>query len=168
MSMTMVNNGHKVLAKSVFNEDFHLAWGQTPEGFDTTGWNSGEIPPTEDTKATSLLGEIGRRISTFKSYVTEDPNGTIVANNSTWSQSTEPTRHIYLQFKFEASDASDKVVRQVGLFQGSVKKDTVEVGKLFLQPSDLEDEGILFMYQNIEPVSRNASTREIYEYVITF
>jgi hypothetical protein len=168
MAMTMVDYGHEVLAQSVFNEDFHLAWGKTPDVFDTTGWDAGDTPPAETSNTTDLMEEIGRRVVTLKAYVYEDPSGTIIANGTKWKQSVDPTRHIYLQFKFDASDAVDKVIRQIGLFQGTVHDGGQVDGTTFMIPSELTDEGTLFMYQNIEPVSRNASTREIYEYVITF
>ena len=167
MSMVIVEDGHVVLAKVIFDSEFHLAWGDVPEGYDTSSWEAGDVPPAEASNTTGLLQEVGRRVSTLKSFVIEDPQGTISANDSSWSVSKTPTRHVYLQFKFDAQDASNKVIRQVGIFSGTVKKDTVPIGQMFLTPSDLEDDGILFMIQNIEPNSRNASTREIYEYVIT-
>lgn len=44
----------------------------------------------------------------------------------------------------------------------------VPLGKLYLNPSDLLDKGLLFMVENNKPVYRDNATREMYEYVLTF
>lgn len=166
--MIMTDKGHVVLATSLFNEMFHLAWGKTPVGYDVTNWSAGQTPPVEDANAVELLEEVGRRPTTYKAYVTEDVNGTIVANGLKWAESITPTRNVYLQFKFDASDASAEVIRQFALFHGTVVKPATPVGKSFLSLTDLDETGNLFMVENIQPISRNATTREIYEIVITF
>lgn len=165
--MIMVDNGHLVLAISVFNENFHLAWGKTPNGYNVTNWGAGQIPPTEDDSTTELLSEIGRRPTTYKAYVIEDIAGSITANGIRWSESVTPTRNVYLQFKFDAVDASSEVIRQVALFQGTIIKQSTPIGKFFLSLTDLDSTGKMFMLENIQPISRNATTREIYEIVLT-
>ena len=78
--MIMSDNGHVVLATSLYNELFHLAWGKTPNGYDVSNWGAGNVPPVEDATANVLLSEIGRRPAAYKAYVKEDVNGSIVAN----------------------------------------------------------------------------------------
>lgn len=164
----MADQGHLVLAMSMFNEDFHLAWGKTPNGYDVSAWEAGMIPPVEDNTATQLLSEIGRRPTTYKAYVVEDVNGSIIANGLKWAESVSPTRNIYFQFKFDAVDAEADVIRQIAMFHGTVLKGITPLGKGFLVLNDLDDAGKLFMVENIQPISRNSSTREIYEIVVTF
>lgn len=117
---------------------------------------------------TALVEEIARRVPTRKEYVLEDPNGGIVANDTTWSVVTYPTRHMYLQFKFDATEGVGQIIHQLGIFTDSVVKETVPIGKMYLLPADLDDTGNLYMIDNIEPFSRFAGKREIVEFVITF
>lgn len=142
-------------------------------------WTSGGAAPADGTSysvtyryataaITALLSEIARRSPTLKEYVIEDPNGDIVANDTTWSVVAYPTRHMYMQFKFDATEAVGQIIHQLGIFTDTVAKATVPVGQKYLLPADLEDFGKLYMIDNIEPFSRFAGKREIFEYVITF
>lgn len=115
-----------------------------------------------------LLDEIGRRSPSMQTYCKPDENGDIVANDSSWSVSTEPTRFIYLQFKFDSTDAIGSIIHQMGLFTGTEMAEGVPVGKKYLNPDEVADSGHLYMIENIEPFSRFAGKREIFEYVLTF
>lgn len=117
---------------------------------------------------TGLLQEIARRTPTLKEYVIEDPTGDIVANDSTWKIVEHPTRHVYFQFKFDATEAVGNIIHQVGLFADTVPKASIPVGQKYLLPSELESEGNLYMIDNLEPFSRFAGKREVFEYVITY
>lgn len=117
---------------------------------------------------TQLLSEIARRLPTRKEYVIEDANGDIVANDTTWSIVANPTRHMYLQFKFDATEAVGQIIHQLGIFTDSVPKTSVPPGQMYLLPSDFDGPGTLYMIDNIEPFSRFAGKREIFEFVITF
>ena len=169
MAMVMVNNGHIALAISAYNTEYYLAWGEARSDTDISNWRAENTPPSEDPTVTDLLKEVGRRVVTEKAYVTEDKeNGTIETNDTKWARSSTPTNNLYLMFKFEAKDAPAAVLRQVGLFTGTQKKSTVPATKYFIEPSEIENKGALFMYQNIAPIVRNTATREVFEYVITF
>lgn len=114
-----------------------------------------------------LINEVGRRQVTFKAYAFEDPSGTIVAQGRTWSLSSTPTRHLYLQYKFDPGDASDKIIYQLGIFMGTVP--TVGNENLqYLIPQQIQDFGTILTIENVEPYPRNPSTREMLEIVITF
>ncbi len=117
----------------------------------------------------TLLSELGRRLATQKSYCYEDPSGFIVTNDKSWSLTVTPTRHLYLMFKFDSSDAENDIIYQLGLFLGSTPEAAVPPGKQYLEyPGEVDDEGTLFMIDNIKPFARNSYTREMFEYVITF
>ncbi len=164
--MIMVEKGHVALAESVYNETFHLAWGKLPADYPSP-WQLEDNPPAPDDAAEALLLEIGRRLSTVKSYAMEDANGDIVANGTKWSKTNTPTRHVYLQFKFDADDASEEIIRQLGIFIGTIPSAGNEQ-KHYLLPSDIETGGTLFMAENVKPIARNNATREMFEYIITF
>ena len=117
---------------------------------------------------TVLEGEVGRRPATVKNFAYEDPNGTIVANDTTWSLTDTPTRHLYFQFKFDADDASAAVIYQLGIFLGTITGADVPAGQYYLAPGDTDDPGRLMMAENVQPFARHPATREMFEYVITF
>lgn len=165
--MIMVNSGHIAICRSMMNETFHLAWGNLPDNY-FNPWGINNSPPVEDPNTNSLLQELGRRVAHAKSYAIEDVNGEIVANGTKWSLSNTPTRFIYLQFKFDDEDAAESIIYQLGIFIGTVKNPDVPEGKLYLLPSEIQDSGTLFMLENIVPIARNPSTRQIFEHVITF
>lgn len=142
-------------------------------------WTSGGTKPSEGqtytviyrfttTEITALLEELGRREPTIKSYCLPDEDGDIVANDTSWAVSATPTRHIYLQFKFDSSEAVGQIIHQLGLIVGTVRTAETPVGKKYLIPSEIEDQGELYMIENIEPFSRYAGKREVFEYVVTF
>lgn len=131
------------------------------ETYDVTYWYT-------NSNLQTLLSEIGRREPTIKSYAIEDAAGDITANSTTWSQSATPTRHIYLQFKFDAEEAVGSIIHQLGLFIGTTRKVEIPGAKKYLLPSEIQDDGDLYMIENIEPFSRYAGKREIFEYIITF
>lgn len=114
--MHMLDKGHIALAISLINEDFYMAWGTIPEGDPV--WSAN--PPAMAPSTTQLTQEVGRRKVTMKAFCKEDPNGTIEANNKLWSLSEEPTRNIYLQFKFNSTDNIDKTLYQLSLFIGTI------------------------------------------------
>lgn len=114
--MNMLDKGHVALAISLMNENFYMAWGTIPEGDPVWSANPPAMAPT----TSKLIQEVGRRAVTMKSFCKEDPNGTIEANNKLWSVSEEPTRNLYLQFKFNSTDNIDKTLYQLALFIGTI------------------------------------------------
>jgi len=79
-----------------------------------------------------------------------------------------PTRNVYMQFKFDALDAMDKDVYQIGLFINTVRTAATPAAQHYLAPSEIEDPGLLYMIENIEPFPRTPGKREIFEYVVVF
>lgn len=116
----------------------------------------------------SLLEELGRRNPTRIKFVKEDAFGDITANNLKWSISDEPTRNLYLEFKFDATDAVGQVIHQVGMFIGTTRKAGIEPDKMYLLPDEIEDPGYMYMVDNLEPFSRFSGKREVFEYIITY
>lgn len=122
---------------------------------------------TED--LTTLLNEVGRRKVTMKSFVVEDPlTGDIVANGTRWRRVETPTRHIYLMFSFDATDAVDTSIYQVGIYIGTQVDPTTPPGLYYYLPSQITENGSMYMVENLEPFPRNIGKREIFEYVITY
>ena len=114
--MFMLEEGHIALAKSLLQDDFFMAWGTIPEGEPV--WSNN--PPALDPTTKALMQEVGRRLVTQKSFCKPDPNGPIEVNEQTWILSEEPTRYIYLQFKFDFQDAPADTLYQLGVFLSTI------------------------------------------------
>lgn len=156
-------SGRVAIAKLVKESVLHLAWGAFPSG--QTSWSS-EIPSPEVTD-TKLMNEVGRRLVVIKKYVTPATNGEITTSTGSWSESTNPTRHVYLKVDHDLTDASDSTVVQIGLFTGTVVKPT-STNKTWLLPSELTSIGTLLACANIQPIVRNSATKESRQFVLTF
>lgn len=120
------------------------------------------------TAITSLLSEVGRRAALTVGYANPDPAGTIIANGSTWTYTTTPTANLYLQFKYDPTDGVGSIIAQVGLFLGSVYANGVAAGTQYVTPGQLANQGSLYMIDNVEPYSRFAGKREVYEFVVSY
>lgn len=121
-----------------------------------------------NTGITGLLQEYGRRSPLLVGYAYADPNGAIVANGSSWTYTTTPTGNLYLQFKFDPTDAVGNIIYQTGIFLGTVSAAGVTPGTQYLLPAQVGNPGQLYMADNVEPFSRFAGKREIYEVVISY
>lgn len=125
------------------------------------------VPPAAKVSHTKLYNEVGRRRAITKKYVKPDPNGDIDTPKGRWSESSIPTRYVYIQVGYALTDASDQTLYQLGAFIGTVGSAGNENAN-YLLPNQIADAGTLFALSNVSPIYRNSSTREIRELVITF
>lgn len=132
-------------------------------------WLVQDIPPLIDMDIDQLFMEHGRRLYSAQAYAFEDAvNGTIDANNTKWSLTAAPTRHLYLQFKFDSNDSPAAIVYQLAVFMNSVMLPNLPIGQKYFVPGEVADPGSIFMAENVQPIARNNATREMFEYIITF
>jgi hypothetical protein len=117
---------------------------------------------------TGLVHELGRRLATIVAYAQPDVNGDITANGQKWSITSQETRYLYLQFKFDGDDAFNNTIYQLGIFINSVIAPGVPSGKFYLVPGELSDNGLLYMAENIKPFPRAIGKREIFEYITAY
>jgi len=167
MALVMTESGHVALALALSRQEFWLALGGLPEGYENP-WRVEEEPPAFDPQAGGLLEVYGYRRSARRAFAREDENGLIVAAGRRWSIADTPTRHLYLEFRLDPEDAAGKTVYQVGIFLGLIPKPEVPEGKLFLLPQEVADAGVLFMAENLRPFHRHEGVREVFEFVLTF
>jgi hypothetical protein len=157
----MTESGRAALALAVKNQTIHLAWGSGDADWD-------DSPAAPDTDATELENEIGRVYAFNSLFVTPDTEGSILLpDNNRYTVSTDPTRHLYLDFKFGFTDGVGSTIRELGIFIGGVVKDSVAPGKTYLLPADLESPGILLMLEHREALLRKASERVEMQWVIS-
>ena len=138
-----------------------------PEGGDVTVHFKIEHPP-ESIGQTALLREVGRRVVDEVHFVIADPEGEIVVPTGRYRLSTEPTNHLFIRVRFDFEDAATSVVREQGLFVGTQTDPALPIGQKFFIPTQVSDPGILLVLQHSVPIVRQPSTRETFEFVVTF
>lgn len=124
--------------------------------------------PPEPIDRTELLGELGRRVVDEVHFVSENPAGEIVVPTGRFSISPDPTNHLFVRVRFDFEDAATGTVREQALFVGSTMNEDLPVGQKFFLPSEVKDPGILLVLQHSVPIVRQPSTRETFEFVVTF
>jgi hypothetical protein len=138
-----------------------------PEQGDVTIKLKIEHPP-EPIGQTTLLREVGRRVVDEVHFVAGDPEGEIVVPTGRYKLSSAPTNHLFIRVRFDFEDAATAIVREQGLFVGSTLDETLPVGQKFFAATQILEPGILLVLQNSVPIVRQPSTRETFEFVVTF
>ena len=159
----LVNSGHAAIASAIrASAAIHVAWGSGD-----ASW--GSSPPAENTSATALLNEIGRRRATQVDFVTSDSGGVIQLPNGNWSVSAQPTGHLYVRALFDFVDAPTATIREAAVFINTVANTGVPVGQMYLTPGQISNPGTMYLIDHLSPqVVRSPTTREQFEYVLTF
>ena len=156
----LTTSGRTALAIALQSSPLYLAWGSGSAAWDTT-------PIAEPVSATGLVAELGRRVATTVQYVAADPNGSIIVPTGTFSPSGTPTNSLYLTFAFDYADASASVVREIGVFTGTVLQSGLPAGQTYFTPAQLSSPGILYSLQYLAAIVRSANTRQSFEFVLT-
>lgn len=124
--------------------------------------------PPEPIERTELLDEVGRRVVDEVHFVREHPEGEISVPTGRYRVCEQPSNHLFVRVRFDFEDAANAVVREQGLFVGSVTDPGLPLGQKFFTPSEVQEPGILLVLQNSVPIVRQPSTRETFEFVVTF
>lgn len=141
----------------------------TPPELNSTSiapWNNSSIPNPSSAHR-RLLKEVGRRKILIKKFVVQDPNGAYVTAAARWAESQVPTRHLYMYCGFDLSDAVTSTIYQMGVFINTVPKPEY-VNVDYLTPEMILSPGFMIGLENITPINRNPSSREIHEFVMTY
>lgn len=157
----LTKSGRVAIAKAVAQNAIHLAWGIGDGAWIAT------VPP-EDANATSLISELGRRIATEVAFVSPDPAGDIVLPTDKFSRSVTPTNHLYIRTQFEFEDSPSSVVREIGVYVGTVTDPALPPGQQYFVPADLDVVGTLLHLEHFPPIYRSPAIREEFEIVVTF
>lgn len=159
----LVTSGRAAIASAIKASDaIHVAWGAGD-----VSW--GSTPPAEDTAATGLLNEIGRREATQVDFVVSDGAGVIVLPNGRWTVSPTPTGHLYVRTLFDFADAPSATIREAAVFINTVRAVGVSPGQMYLTPAQVDDPGTMYLLDHLSPqIVRSPTTREQFEYVLTF
>lgn len=154
-------SGRAAIAKAIKEQPLHLAWG--------TGDAEWTNPPVEQTTATALMNEVGRRQVLEVAFVSPAEDGEIAVEGAgRFTRSVTETNQLYLVFKFDFQDAPTDVIREIGVFVGTETDPDLPAGLQYFLPSQLANPGTLLQLENKAPIYRSASTRENFEILITF
>lgn len=173
----LTDAGRAAMMKAIKEQTMFLALGTG-----RTEW--GDTPPSEESTATELVSEVGRKALTRSFYVTpddefgtievpvtitenEDGDGEVTVSTQKYKVSETPTRHLYVEFALDFADAVGQTIRELGLFVGAVLKDEAEQEKRYFTQEDFKDLGLLFQIENREPMIRRAETRDTFMWVIS-
>ncbi len=172
---TLTESGRAGMAEALAKMPVHFAWG------------SGDAAWSEDpdksylkqslVKEKSLLTELGRRAITAIGYAVPDADGEIVipvghlpsgdVEVARYSAVLEPSPFLYLRVNFDFADASNAVVREVGVFLGTVLKEGLPAGQKYFLPTDLDNSGRLLAIQRLDPmIERSPAVRQTFEFVL--
>lgn len=149
------------MAQSVKAQAIHLAWGSGSAAWDTT-------PEPESIDSTALLSEVGRRKATYVAYCAPDEDGAIIVPTGRFTESVEPTKHLYMRFAFDFTDAPTAVIRELAVMVGSVTNPALPVGQMYFEPAQVTAPGTLLVIEHIQKFERSAAVRQTFEFVVTF
>ena len=143
----------------------------------TTPWENESDPsfsvPLPSVEKTSLDELIGMKKVSVKSLVYPDDAGTIVYRDKTWRKisADEAVRlgahWVYIEAQVLYNDLPAVAYRQIGVFSRVQPKQTVSDPSTLL-PSDIENQGILEIFDQRKVVTRNEDSRDIFSMIIEF
>lgn len=157
----LTNSGRIAMAISVKAQPIHLAWGSGSAAWDAA-------PSPESIESTALQAEIGRRKATYVAYCEPDDDGEIIVPTGKFTESATPTKHLYMRFAFDFTDAPTSTIRELAVFVGSQTNPSLPAGQMYFEPSQVTDTGTLLVIEHIQKFDRSASVRQTFEFVVTF
>lgn len=161
MAAILPTSGRVAIAIAIQQRTAHLAWGNGDPSWGIT-------PPAPPSSASDLLAEVGRRKATSVDFVVPDPDGDIAVPEGRFSLSPTPTNSVCFDFFFQFEDGVGEVIREVAIFLDTVAGESVPLGKNYLEPSEVDDPGTLLVIQRISPITRALTTRQRFQFVVTF
>lgn len=150
--------GRVAIAKAIANEHFYLAWGSGHPDWDIS-------PVAEDVNAQALTAEIGRRRASVVGFCYPDASGNIVSPDGRFTESSTPTRFLFMRFSFDFTDAPTADIRELAIFLGGSTDPDLPIGQMYFTPDQIVDPGMMLLLEHIVKAQRNAAERIIYEQV---
>jgi len=77
-------------------------------------------PPASEIDQTALKNERARKKHYKRTFLKEDPEGTLIVNGIHYIETAEETQTIGVFFRFEESEANGITIREYGFFGGDV------------------------------------------------
>lgn len=161
MAAILTTSGRVAIAAAIKARTAHLAWGSGD-----AGW--GNTPPAPPANAAALRAEVGRRKATQVDYCAPDVNGAISVPEGKYAISATPTNNLYFKFHFEFAEAVGSTIREQAIFLDTVAANGVPSGQFYLAPAEVAQPGTLLVIERRAPIIREMTTRQLFEFVVTF
>lgn len=161
MAAVLITSGRVAIAAAIKDRVAHLAWG--------SGSNSwGDTPPEPPVNSTALVAEVARRRATLVDFCAPNANGDISVPEGKFSVSATPTNHLYFKFFFDFEEGVGSTIREQAIFLDTVPAAGVPAGQFYLLPNQVANPGTLLVIQRRAPIVREITTRQLFEFVVTF
>jgi hypothetical protein len=157
----LTTSGRIAIATAIKARTAHLAWGSGDPTWTAT-------PPDPPANTSALLAEVGRRRALQVEFCTPDPAGALAVPEGTFSITTTPTNNLYFKFHFDFVDGVGSTIRELAIYTDTVAATGVPVGQFYLLPAEVAQPGTLLVAERRAPLVREATTRHMFEYVVTF
>lgn len=169
---TLTKTGRAAIAKALASRPLHLAWGSGDAAWDAA---DAELPSLVN--ATALVNELGRRTPASVGFVEPDDEGDVVIPVATgaggeeqearYKSVTGPSPYLYIRVNYNFEDASNAIIREVGVFMDTELKEDLPPGQRYFLPADLKSPGLLVAAQIFQPpINRSPSVRQTIEFVL--
>lgn len=169
---TLTKTGRAAIALALSSRPLHLAWGSGDPAWDEEG---AELPSLVN--ATSLVSELGRRTPATVGFVEPVDSGDIVipvsigndgeVQEARYKSVPGPSPYLYVRVNYNFEDASNAVVREIGVFMDTVLADGLPEGQRYFKPENIKEPGLLVAAQIIQPpINRSPSVRQTIEFVL--
>lgn len=161
MAAILTTSGRIAIAAAIKARTAHLAWGSGD-----AAW--GNTPPAAPANSTALLAEVARRKATLVDYCAPAVNGAISVPEGKFDISATPTNNLYFKFHFEFEEAVGSTIREQAIFLDTVLAAGVPSGQFYLTPAQVAQPGTLLVIERRAPIIREITTRQLFEFVVTF
>lgn len=162
MAAILTTSGRIAIATAIKGRSaHHMAWGSGDPSW-------GSSPPAPPAGTTALVNEVARRKATQVEYCTPDQNGSIVVPEGRYSISATPTNQLYFKFQFEFTEGVGQTIREQAVFIDTVAASGVPSGQYYLVPAEVQSPGTLLVVERRTPILREATTRQLFEFVVIF
>jgi len=169
---TLTHIGRAAIALAIAGRPLHIAWGSGESSWDNP---DASLPSLLD--ATCLVNELGRRTPGTIGFVEPDEAGDIVIPVSAGGEGAVqearyrsvigPTPFVYVRAHYNYGDASNAVIREMGVFMDTEFVEGLPPGQQYFIPAEIADPGLLLAAQIILPrINRSPSVRQTVEFVL--
>jgi hypothetical protein len=169
---TLTNAGRAAFALALSKGALHIAWGSGDPAWDEP---DAELPSL--VTATALVNEIGRRTPGTVGFVEPDEAGDIAIPVSVGGEGAVqvaryrsvpgPTPFLYMRAHYMYADASNALIREMGLFSNTELVEGLPPGQQYFVPAEIANPGLLVAAQIVIPrINRSPSIRHTTEFVL--
>lgn len=161
MAAVLTSSGRIAIATAIKARTAHMAWGSGDPSW-------GNTPPSPAANSTALLAEVARRKATQVEYCVAATAGAISVPEGRFDITATPTNNLYFKFFFEFEEAVGSTIRETAIFLDTVLAAGVPSGQFYLLPAQVSNPGTLLVIERRAPIIREITTRQLFEFVVTF